>query len=427
MFKQAKAKPVELSLKQTDQCVLCGLCLPHCPTYKILRHEADSPRGRISLMQAFAKGQLAADTVLRTHLDRCLLCRACESVCPSKVPYGYLIDQYRALLVEQDRGIFRTQVGAFMLQRWLQRPAWRFHGAKFLAMAQHTGILSGIRRIVDSWAPRSFTARALERLPQSLSACRYLSKHTQSPLNEASHHQSLALFTGCMAETFERNQLHAATHVLEKLGYKLVIIPQQVCCGALSQHAGHKNLAVTLAKQNIHAFAKVGLPIVALNSGCRAQLTSIFDKNQDSTSHPLPQVKGFCEYFLQADTTQLGWVDTPLRIALHTPCSLRYPLKEVAYLTRLLDGLPGVEVLVLPHNQLCCGGAGMYMLTQAAMADALLEHKLAALMALQPDVLITANLGCSLHWQAGIRQAALDIKVWSPAELVYNRLLMNQH
>ena len=205
---------MNITLEETDRCVMCGMCLPHCPTYLKTRHEAESPRGRISLMRALHTGDLDPSDSLEHHLETCLSCRACEAVCPAGVPYGELADLARAELVNR-RADHRTTLrlaGPVLRHRWLRRVLgllMRIYQRSGLQVAARaSGLLKrfGLER-ADSLLPKFTPARPL-------------------PVNGSPKRGIIGLFTGCVAENFDRDTLGSAKSVLELLGYE-VLVPRE--------------------------------------------------------------------------------------------------------------------------------------------------------------------------------------------------------
>lgn len=401
-------------LKQTDRCVMCGMCLPHCPTYIKTRNEADSPRGRISLMQSLNTGQLAPDDPrLRAHLDGCLGCRACEAVCPSAVPYGQLIDAARDSL----RGP-ATKTGfwsrAFLTRRPLRRlitTLLRLYQASGLRwLAQRSALLRGIKQ-----------ARADTFLPPRPA----FFKQAKTATTPRGKGPQVALFTGCVAEMFDAQTLTASQDLLSRLGCTVHIPTQQVCCGALYQHDGRSTAAHSLAQQNLNAFASDTYEaIISSASGCGAQLAEYAQQlNQPAAQAFSRKVKDISHYLAESGLlAQAQFEPLAQRVALHTPCSLQHVLKSDAHPLALLEKIPQIELLPLADNARCCGAAGRYMLEQPAMADALLQDKLEALAALDAQILVTSNIGCALHWQRALRRAGLTIEVLHPVTLLARQL-----
>ena len=386
---------------------MCGMCLPHCPTYGKTRNEADSPRGRISLMQGLNSGRLAVDEHLLAHLDGCLACRACESVCPSGVPYGELIDAAREVLAEDHGHGSGTRLGkAFIDSRPLRQAAThalRFYQASGLqALARHSGLLriSGLER--------------RERYLPAISARR---------LRPAGHGPRVALFTGCAGEVFDRQTLASAITVLTALGYRVEIPERQGCCGAIDQHAGRADRARALVGENLAAFEGDYEAIVSTASGCGAMLAEYGRHGGEAGRAFAERIVDINRFIVKAlEDRPLDVRPLSRRVAIHAPCSLTHVLKGAGDPRRVLETIPGLELVDLPDNARCCGAAGSYMLSQPEMADALREDKLAHLRTLRPEILVTSNIGCALHLRAGIEAGGLGIEVLHPVTLLARQL-----
>lgn len=388
---------------------MCGMCLPHCPTYLKTRNEADSPRGRIALIRSLNEGRLGPGSTLRIHLDRCLGCRACESVCPSAVPYGRLIDGARQLLRAPVPGPEpRPWWGGFVERRGLRR---------LLAGVLRFARLGGLERLAGLVAPAG-TKRALALLGAARPGFFRRTAH-------AADGPRVALFTGCAAEVFDVQTLEAAERLLTRLGCRVDVPSAQSCCGALYQHDGLPGRARQLAQTNIAAFDIAECEaVLATASGCGAQLAEyagmypeLFEAS--ATGRFPDKVRDISRYLHES-----GLLDKarfhPLakRVAVHTPCSLKHVLKAEIHPFALLERIPEISLLPLPDDTRCCGAAGKYLLSQPDMADALAQDKLDALKHLRPDILVTSNIGCALHLRAGIRREGLDIEVLHPVTLL---------
>ncbi len=402
-------------LKDTDRCVMCGLCLPHCPTYGLSRQEGDSPRGRISLMQGLASGRLEADDRVSAHLDGCLECRACESVCPSGVPFGRLMDEARALLREQrpDRpalpGVARPMLRGGATGRFM---AGLLHTGQRLGLAGVAGRLPGL-----AGKP---LGRALALLPAKATPATPRGIHT--PAGDCLG--TVQLFTGCTGNAFEGRALAAARDLLLALGYRVEVPPTQGCCGALDLHAGKPEATRRLAAGNLAAFAASDAPIISLNSGCRTQLREYAALIPEGAALA-GRVRDLYGFLMEHEDRLFGEEGLvrpkppehrTRRVAVHLACTLRNVLREQGAMLALLRRLPGLEVVELEGNDRCCGAAGAHMFTHPEAADALLSPKIEAARRQAPEAIITANIGCSLHFQAGLRRAGLEVPVMTPAE-----------
>lgn len=413
----------DLIKSDADQCVKCGLCLPHCPTYAKTRDEGDSPRGRIALMQGLAEGHLDAAGRLEFHLDRCLACRACEQVCPSGVRYGRLIDAARAM-IEQRR---RPPLPARLTRRLgrdqiVMRPRRLRAAARLLRLYER----SGLQRVArGSGLLRALGLSRLDALLPRIPSQRAFRAYYPA---EGEERGRVALFTGCLGNVFERDALRASIRLLNHCGYGVHVPPRQGCCGALHLHGGESAGAAGLARHNIATFNALDVEaVVYTSSGCGATLAEYGDWVADADGgerRGLDAPAVDLSRFITSRDGLRGDTPAPLngRIAVHDPCTLRNVVRAADSPYELLSRIPGAAVTPLAGNARCCGAAGSYMLTQPEMAGRLREDKLTALRELNPDVLVTSNIGCALHLAAGIREAGMDIEVVHPVVLLERQM-----
>jgi glycolate oxidase iron-sulfur subunit len=397
----------DFPLTDADLCVKCGLCLPHCPTYRLTQHEADSPRGRIALMQGLATNLIAITPKLEQHLDGCLSCRACEPVCPAKVPYGKLIDAGRELMLQK-----APQRGQALrwLAPWLVRPALRNLIGTLLWAYQRIGMQWLVRRLRLLGHGR--LAR-LESLMPRLSFPR--------ALTGAAAAGNVALFTGCTGELADRKTLQAALKILRHLGIQAEIPDAQGCCGALHQHAGMTSTASALARQNIKAFDGIK-PVLCAASGCSASLLDYGQLAGSDGAAFARRVQDISAFLLENWSDRIRLNPLRARVALHTACTLKNVVKQVDAARLLLQKIPQLEIVELDTRAQCCGAAGSYFIQQAEMADRLLEGKLDAAKALGPDYIVSGNIGCTLHLAAGLRRAGITVPVLHPVALLARQL-----
>lgn len=392
--------PTRFPMELADRCVKCGLCLPHCPTYRLAGVEGEGPRGRIALMQGLATGRLEAGPSLVRHLDNCLSCRACESVCPARVPYGELIDAGRAVLAERGvrppllRRVFRS-----LLRRpRLLRSAVRLARLPVIAaMARRVGGLPG---------------RAAMLLPSGARAPRT----GDSPRGDATRGEVL-LFAGCVGAAVGGRGLDDTRRVLEAAGWRVRMPPRQGCCGAIDLHAGRPAQARAAALRNVAAFPGDG-PIVACASGCAATLLEYARLAGATGAGFASRIRDPAELLADADLT-LG----PGRyrhVVLHVPCTQRNVTGTAAATRRLLARIPGLVVRELPAG--CCGAAGEMFLANAALSDALVAPLLQDLASDPPDALVTSNIGCAMHFAAALTRRGLALPVLHPASLAAGAL-----
>lgn len=398
------------SLKDTDRCVMCGMCLPHCPTFLLTRNEGDSPRGRIMLMRVLDSGRLAADERMRAHIDSCLGCRACEAVCPSQVPYGRLLDAMRARLHPETEG--GGGLAGQLRRHLLEDTAARRTAVRLLGLAQATG-LSSLAGVAGGATAR----RALSIAPPVAAPV------TRQPMYEArgARRAVVGLLTGCMAEGFDAATIDSAIEILTALGCELRLPPSQVCCGALDAHDGRPAAAARLMARNVTAFADPEIDAIAgCATGCSAYLKEYDD---DTFAARAADLCGLIDQLLADGAPEgLSFAPLPARIAVHIPCSQRNVLREDGVVRRMLAHLPLAEIVDLPGNELCCGAAGRQMVTNPAQADALVAPRIAALAEMRPDLLVSPNVGCALHLRAALRRAGLGIEVVHPVTLLARQM-----
>lgn len=393
------------------------MCLPHCPTYGLTLNEAESPRGRIALVQALAARRLEPDPSLTRHLDRCLSCRACERMCPSEVPYGRLIADARRLIQEQrprNRPFTeRLLVGALTRSpgpRSLLRHAARFYqrsGLRYLA-GRLPLAANGISRL-DGLLPPMPPAHALPRYAPATGAER----------------GRVALFTGCTGALLDQELLEATVRLLNRCGYGVHIPRAQGCCGALHHQQGEAEGFAALARRNLQAFAELEVEaVVFVASGCGAMLAEYAEwletPGAEAFSAQIREVSAFL-----ADLQwpgDLRFAPLPETVAVHDPCSLRNVLRQSEAPYRLLSRIPQIRLHPLPQNDRCCGAAGAYVLEEPTTADALREPKIRALATSGARRLVSANIGCALHLADGARRAGLEVEVTHPVVLLARQI-----
>jgi glycolate oxidase iron-sulfur subunit len=388
----------------TDQCVQCGLCLPHCPTYALDRHEAESPRGRIALARQFARGNLAVTAETASPIDRCLGCLACQAVCPSQVRYEEILVRTRALLA----------------QRRPPPPAWR----RILARPSrlHALVRLGTALRAHRWLP------SLARLLPATSAWRRIVREMPMapPVGAGEARQGsgsglrgrIGLFPGCVARTLDRDTLAAARTLLEALNYAVIVPEHAVCCGALALHAGDSAAAQASAEVARKAWAGDDVDTVLVSaSGC---LGSLRDHALRERPMRVLDILGFLAR--DAGIDRLRFRPLPARMALHVPCTQTSVGDGAAPVRALLGRIEGLQIVELPAQPGCCGAAGSYFLEQPERADRLRALKLDQVQAQEPQALLTTNIGCRVFLGNGLRQRQRQIPVLHPLVLLARQL-----
>lgn len=457
----------DLLIAEANRCVACGLCLPHCPTYRITLSEADSPRGRIALMGGVASGRIPMNARFALHIDRCLTCRACEAVCPNHVNYGTLVDGTRAMMKSSSPELLkeRTAKRKFWLRILIEseliaRPTRLDALRPLLRFYQRTGLQKVVRKsgLLGKTKLGKTKLAVLEGqltpvgVPCSLSGKSSVANTWQSVYPSIGNLRGeVGLFLGCVARLTDVATLNSAIFVLNHLGYTVHVPSTQTCCGALHQHSGDRQKAAQLARQNTMAFDGLNLgAIVSTASGCGVQLTEYPLCNASETSEPLSVLQlnveeDQCEVRLPSKQAvnfsakvmdigaflamAEGWdgvklKSLPHKIAVHEPCSLRNVLRGTAHAYTLLARIPDAQVVPLAGNDQCCGAAGTYFLDQPEMARALLRDKITMLAASGARYLATSNIGCAMHIASGLRETGPEIEVLHPVTLLARQMGM---
>ncbi|HST28610.1 MAG TPA: (Fe-S)-binding protein [Rudaea sp.] len=388
------------------QCVKCGLCLPHCPTYRVAANEAESPRGRIAFAQALAEGKLEASGSVLAHLDQCAACMACERVCPSQVKYGELITTTRAWLVDTGKA---SRTGR-SLGRLLAYP-------RLLGALLRVANLPGLRQILQSRIMRALLRafgldRAVTELPR---LSRVEARAAQMP---AAPRGSVGLFLGCVAASVDRDVHAAAQGLLHALGYAVVLPSAQGCCGALALHNGDAAQADGLAQALRAAFAGAEVDTLLVSaSGCFGTLR---DHVFAGSNLRVREIHEFLDVDARIDALKFRALAET--IALHTPCTQRNVARADGAVARLLARIPQLRIDALPAPPGCCGAAGDYFLRRPDIADSLRSQTLDGVLATQAETLVTSNVGCRIFLGNGLRRREANIAVTHPLVLLARQL-----
>lgn len=363
-------------------CVHCGFCLSSCPTYGLLGDELDSPRGRIYLIKSALEGNPVSANSL-DHLDRCLTCRSCETTCPSGVEYGHLLDIGREFFEQASPRNPWQRLVRFTLRKSLTTP-WMFNAAiKALPFLRHS---KAVKFSVEELA-----------LQQQL---RDRSETMQ---------QSVLLISGCIQPALAPNINQASIKVLNKLGFNVLQTPQAQCCGAIEQHlSGHKD-ALKQVKANVDAWCDYldqGVQAIISNaSGCGAMIKDYVHllRNErdyvEKAKRVVEATHDISEFLLKQDLSILTHYDNQ-KITFHSPCTLQHGQKLQGVVEKTLRKL-GYRVNPVQDAHLCCGSAGTYSIFQPEISKQLRTNKLENLLVKDPEIIVTANIGCLMHLQKG--------------------------
>ena len=397
------------SLDAIRTCVHCGICLPQCPTYRVLGEEMDSPRGRIYLMRAAAEGRTELTESFARHMDLCLGCRACETACPSGVPFGSLLEATRAQLAlhrPPASHAFERAVHAFF-----PHPQRVGTAMAALRVARRSG-LKAIGHGLAALTPFR-RLRAMASLVDDVPSAQPL-----PPVLPARGRARgrVGLLTGCVQRhLFPRVNLDTAW-LLSCAGYEVVIPPDQGCCGALDLHGGRLDQYRARGRALAEVFPG-DLDFVVTNAaGCGSAMK---DYGRWDTSGGTPRLaertRDVSEVLFDAELP-LGRLD--LTVTYHDPCHLAHGQRVRVQPRELLRRIPGLRLIELADSELCCGSAGVYNLLEPDMADRLLEMKVDCIARTGATVVATGNPGCLLQIAKGCRARGLALEVVHPIELL---------
>jgi len=407
-----------VAMEDLRTCVHCGFCLPACPTYQVLGVEMDSPRGRIVQMEAAKRGEIALDEpALALHLSLCLACRACETACPSGVPYGRLIEGARAALPKPAgaAGLLQRTV----LRGIFPRPQALAAFGLGLRLYQRSGVQRAVRAVglpaplgeMESLLPPAQGTVVQGRLPS-----RYPAKGTAR--------LRVGLVRGCAMQQLFAGTNEATARVLAENGCEVLATPAQRCCGALHVHAGDRATAQDLARRNIDAFMAENPDAIAINAaGCGSTLKEYGELLADD---PIYAARARAFSARVKDINEL-LADLPFRhprAALHRrvtyqdACHLAHAQRIREQPRTILRAIPGLELIEMRASDTCCGSAGIYNVTQPAMAMTLLERKMDAVLETGADLLVVSNPGCAIQIAAGVRLHGALLSVVHPVDLL---------
>ncbi|MGC8667254.1 MAG: (Fe-S)-binding protein [Chthonomonadales bacterium] len=405
----------------TLKCVRCGFCLDACPTFRVTGNEAESPRGRIALVRGVGEGHLALDGEVLRHMDACLGCRACETACPSGVPFGSILESFRARTEQADA-----------------RPAFQRAARRMLL-----GILTRPRLLRSALAARHAVERLgwrADRFPEwvgdllgagggqtiELPAAVDTVPEKMPPFNpaDAPRRFTVAVLPGCVMPVLYPGINTATVRVLQWAGCD-VLVPQAAgCCGALHLHAGYREEAKALARRLIDALQPAQFDALVINSaGCGSTVKEYGELLADDARYSADarslaaKTKDVMEFL-----DEIGIPEIPGRyerlVAYHEACHLVHAQRVSAAPRRILEKIPGLRLVELAEADQCCGSAGIYSFLQPGFAAELLRRKVCAVAAAGADVLAAGNPGC-LAWIArGLKDHNIRMELRHPVEIL---------
>jgi glycolate oxidase iron-sulfur subunit len=405
------------SLDGLRACVHCGICLPQCPTYRVLAEEMDSPRGRVYLIRAAAEGRAELTPGLARHLDLCLGCRACETACPSGVPFGRLLEAARGQL--ERRGVRAPATDHGMLDfilEWFAHPARLGPMLMGLRFYQWSGMQSLVRSFgLLSAFPKLRQMEALlpplptwsGRLPELMPA-------------RGTRRGRAGLLVGCVQRFFYPDVNADTARLLSAAGYDVVVPADQECCGALHLHAGRLGEFRRMAERFMAAFDRDLDVIVANAAGCGSALKEYGHWIRDGKAEAFgAKVRDVCEVLADSD---LSFRERREVVAYHDACHLAHGQRIRTEPRELLKRIPGLTLVELKDSELCCGSAGVYNLLEPEIAGELGRRKVERIRETGARIVASGNPGCLMQLARHCRGQGLDIEVVHPVSLLARQL-----
>lgn len=407
-----------------SDCVHCGFCLPACPTYASWGDEMDSPRGRIDLMKGVQDGVIALDATVIAHFDACLGCMACVTACPSGVRYDRLIESTRAVVETQARRAPFDRLYRRLIFALMPYPRRLRLAALPLLIYAKSGLQSLVRRcgVVRALPPRLAQLEAL--LPPLGFADLFREVPAFTPARDGRARARVGLVAGCVQRAFFPNVNAATVRVLGAEGCDVSVPAGQGCCGALSLHAGRRAEAKRFARALIDRFAGAPVDTIVVNAaGCGSALKEYGELLADEPAYA-ERARAFADRvrdvseFLATLEPQAPRAPLARRVAYHDACHLAHAQRVRAAPRALLRTIPGLELLEIPHGEMCCGSAGTYNLLEPASAREIGERKAADVASVGADMLASANPGCTLQIASIMRERGAALPAAHPIELL---------
>jgi glycolate oxidase iron-sulfur subunit len=387
-----------------------------CPTFVETGLEPESPRGRIYLIRAVQEGRIPLSDTVVEHLDLCLGCRNCEAVCPSGVPYGRIIEGARAQIYRRAEDRSRGyRLRAWTLRALFPHPERIRLLAHLLRWYQASGLQrllrrSGLMRLLP------VALREMEDLTPSVSR-RFFRVKRGVARAQGRATERVAFFAGCLMPYTHAETQDATMRVLRRTGSDVVTPVEQVCCGALLVHNGDRETARELARRNIEAFEDSGAEAIIVNAaGCGSTLKEYGELLEDDPAYAVRaqafahRVKDATEFVAGKDFVA-GLGPLPLRVTYQDSCHLAHAQRVKDQPRRLLRAIPGLQLVEMPNADRCCGSAGIYNIVQREMSARLLESKMDEVEEAAPDAIVTANPGCMIQLETGVRRHGLPARV----------------
>lgn len=377
-------------INKTEQCVMCGLCLPHCPTYAVSQTESESPRGRISLVKAYLQGQLNSSDGLEKHLQSCTGCFSCQRVCPANVEFDDIIDAGRAAY--RKNLSFSSKFMQQLVNIALTTNRGQQLVRKSSKLAQRLPFINKTR-----------TGRLLKLVQQ------------KNKVSQIASTSKTMIFSGCTADVFDQTTLRSLAFLMRKLGVEPHIPTASLCCGALAQHSGLPQKALQ-HRSNIQAYCEKHQieQYISIASGCGRELIKF------SPSQSAQHIDVHKWLLSQPEFTQIQRKPLAKRVLVHTPCSMAAQASKD--MQTILSTIPELDLIEFDDDINCCGAGGMQLISPNDSNTKLALKKVSRIKDLKPEIIVSANIGCAMQFRQTLADESLDIEVIHPITLLARQI-----
>ena len=404
----------------TDKCVMCGLCLPHCPTYSVTRNEAESPRGRIALVRALHEQTLSPSPAITSHLDQCLACMNCMAVCPTKVDYAKILDAGRDITNQQHTS--RYKLARSVLLGTLSKPGIRKFMKHMLRVYHALGVDHLLKKVAVHFPNLLRVVTLIPRPHRARFSVPTAPAHVRK--------SKVALVDSCAGDIFSDTVLPAAEAVLQALQFETVRFPQTRCCGALHQHNGDPRTARKLIREFCKTFKDQNVDaLVSLATGCASQIDRYPELLDDSLANEVAsRQKDICSFTVKhLERQALDFRPLPEKVFVHSPCTQRQIGSDARVVEKLLNVIPEIQLERHQDSSACCGAGGLNALFQTEHADRLGQSIISEVVSSDAAYLVTPNIGCALHFQALLSRINAPVVVCHPIQLFASQLIYSEH
>lgn len=406
-----------------NHCIHCGMCLPVCPTYAITLQEQSSPRGRIRLMRSVYDGSLEPGRAFAEEMNFCLDCQACQTACPAGVHYGELVEHAREIVTSKKLDPFWDRFRKKFILNWvLSSPSKTKLAGRLLRWYEVSGIREGLERshLLEVFSSR--LASKVAMLPRASS--RMFDEGGRVVPAQGKRRGKVAFLSGCIMKISFGDVHRDAIEVLSVNGFDVVIPELQVCCGSLHGHNGERQAAAELAMNNVEVFGRHEFDALITDSaGCGAFLKeygSILSGKPEyaEAAENLSRNARDINEFLHEVGLVPGMRELKAKVTYHEACHLVHTQKISHQPKALLQAIPGLELVELPEATWCCGSAGIYNILRYDDSMKFLDRKIENIASTGAAYVATANPGCHMQIEYGIRKAQLNMEVVHPVSLL---------